>query len=183
MGCYGLGVSRIMAGSVEYLSNSLEENIELKATQAHAHAEAENTTIHSTGSNLLKLRWPKLIVPFKICLILPKKDSKEDKGKGTEFSLHLAEIIGSRFNEDVLLDDRSNLTIGKRLLTAKAIGVPFVIVAGRHIIDNVPKFEMINVFEKTETASDDSSPVPPMLLTQAEVLNYLQLNLKQYNFC
>ena len=176
MGCYGLGISRILAGSVEFLSNKLQENIELRAKQSQ---DSENTTIHSTGANLVMLRWPKLLVPFKICLILPKKDSKEDRGKGTEFSIHLANVIGSRFNEDVLIDDRSNLTIGKRLLTAKSIGIPYIIVAGRNIIDNVPKFELINVYEHDSAKNESSS----MLLTQAEILNYLEKNLRQFNFC
>ncbi|KAJ6221134.1 hypothetical protein RDWZM_006946 [Blomia tropicalis] len=170
MGCYGLGISRILAGSVEYLSNNLKENVELRAKQSQP--ENDNTTIHSSGSNLTILRWPKLLVPFKVCLILPKKDSKEDKGKGTEFSIHLANVIGNRFNEDVLIDDRSNLTIGKRLLTARSIGIPFIIVAGKSIIENVPKFELINVYD------DDN--VTNNLFTQAELLNYLEHNLKQF---
>lgn len=184
MGCYGLGISRILAGSVEYLSSKVQENIELlrKVRQAtggnsknppeiasDSSTDGNNTIHHNTASALTMLRWPKVLVPFKVCIILPKKDSKEDKGKGTEFATHLARVIGDRFEEDILIDDRSNLTIGKRLLTAKAIGIPFVIVAGRNIIDTVPKFEMINSYRSEE-----------MLLTQAETLHYLQKHLKAH---
>lgn len=191
MGCYGLGISRILAGSVEYLSSKVQENIDLlrKVRQASPSAGGDgsgqspsritsdssadsnntNTIHHNTASSLTMLRWPKVLVPFKVCLILPKKDSKEDKGKGTDFATHLAKLIGDRFEEDVLIDDRSNLTVGKRLLTAKAIGIPFVIVAGRNIIDTVPKFEMINAYRGEE-----------MLLTQAETLHYLQKHLKAH---
>ncbi len=42
MGCYGLGVSRILAASVEVLS--------------------QNNSI----------RWPLPLAPFKVCLIIPK---------------------------------------------------------------------------------------------------------------
>lgn len=184
MGCYGLGISRILAGSVEYLSSQVKENVELMA-KVHRQATAANTgkdsdaaesadptsnTIHhNTAAALTMLRWPKVLVPFKVCLILPKRESKEEKGRGGEFARHLAAVIGARFEEDVLIDDRNNLTVGKRLLTAKAIGIPFVIVAGRNIIDSVPKFEMINVYRGEE-----------MLLTQAETLHYLERYLKAH---
>lgn len=105
---------------------------------------------------------------------MPKKDSKEDKGKGTDFSNHLVSIIQNNYSEDVLIDDRSNLTIGKRLLTTRAVGIPFIIVAGRNIIDSIPKFEVFNTYS--------DSPQKPQLMTQVEVLDFLSHNLKQFNF-
>nr|XP_013817232.1 PREDICTED: probable proline--tRNA ligase, mitochondrial [Apteryx mantelli mantelli] len=50
MGCYGLGVTRILAAAVEVLST--EDSI----------------------------RWPSLIAPYQVCFIPPKKGSKEEKG-------------------------------------------------------------------------------------------------------
>lgn len=47
MGCYGLGLSRILAASVEVLSNEKE------------------------------LRWPDAIVPFTVCIVCPKNGSRE----------------------------------------------------------------------------------------------------------
>ena len=47
MGCYGLGLSRILAASVEVLSTETE------------------------------LRWPEAIVPFSVCIVCPKDGSKE----------------------------------------------------------------------------------------------------------
>ena len=47
MGCYGLGLSRILAASVEVLSTETE------------------------------LRWPEAIVPFSVCIVCPKGGSKE----------------------------------------------------------------------------------------------------------
>ena len=47
MGCYGLGLSRILAASVEVLSSEKE------------------------------LRWPDAIVPFTVCIVCPKTGSRE----------------------------------------------------------------------------------------------------------
>lgn len=173
MGCYGLGMSRILASSVEYLSNQLLENIEPPLS------ESDDLSLHIT-TNLTYIRWPKLLVPFKVCLILPKKDSKEDRNKGTEFSMQLAEVIRDRFGEDVLIDNRSNLTIGKRLLTAKAIGVPLIIVAGRNILNQIPQFEVFNMYsdELNGSASHETST----LMSQAEVLNYLEQHLHHFTY-
>lgn len=46
MGCYGIGVSRILAASIEVLSN-------------------END-----------IRWPKLIAPYSVCILGPKVKEK-----------------------------------------------------------------------------------------------------------
>jgi prolyl-tRNA synthetase len=52
MGCYGLGISRILAASVEVLSTDTE------------------------------LRWPNAIVPFSVCIVCPKEGSKEAEAIG-----------------------------------------------------------------------------------------------------
>ncbi|KAH9426305.1 prolyl-tRNA synthetase [Dermatophagoides pteronyssinus] len=185
MGCYGLGISRILAASVEYLSckyqQSLSSDSESSAQSSSQSQSQSTSTLYDSASNSLFLRWPKLIVPFKICLILPKRDSKEDRGKGTEFSMHLANVIRDRFGEDILIDDRSNLTIGKRLLTAKTIGIPFILVAGRNIIDVRPKFEVFDMYN----VGDDSIDVKQQqqqgrLMTQAEILDHLNIHLKHF---
>jgi prolyl-tRNA synthetase len=52
MGCYGLGLSRILAASVEVLSTEKE------------------------------LRWPDAIVPFTVCIVCPKEGSREAEAIG-----------------------------------------------------------------------------------------------------
>ena len=181
MGCYGLGLSRILASSVEYLSGELPENIEIRNNRKESDDLSQE---HKIRNNIISLRWPKLIVPFKICIILPKKDSKESGlSKGTGFSLHLADVINQRFGEDILIDDRSNLTIGKRLLTVRAIGIPFVIVAGRNILDDIPKFEVFYPQDDKVFAQSGDDPLPSndgVLMTQLELLNLIDKSLKSY---
>lgn len=90
MGCYGIGVTRLVAASVECLS--LEQEI----------------------------RWPFALAPFSVCIIPPKEGSKEEeavKRFTAEIYQRLERIDG--LAGDLIVDDRTNLTIGKRLMEAK----------------------------------------------------------------
>ena len=46
-----------------------------------------------------------------------------------------------QFEKDVIFDDRDTLTIGKRLMEAKRMGYPYVLIAGKKSIESVPKLE------------------------------------------
>lgn len=115
MGCYGLGVTRILAASLEVLSTE--------------------KAIH----------WPSLISPYQVCLIPPKKGSKEEKGV-----ILLEELYDTivkaipLLKDEIMLDDRIQLTIGKRLKDANKLGYPFVIVGGKKVLDEPPLFEVRN---------------------------------------
>ncbi|EDW78837.1 uncharacterized protein Dwil_GK12501 [Drosophila willistoni] len=113
MGCYGIGLSRVLAASLEVLSTDQE------------------------------LRWPKLLAPYDVCVIGPKQGSKEQTlAERVEYNLleHLGDICGS---DEVLHDDRKDLTIGKRLLDGKRLGHPFIIVAGaKSVLPEDPRLEL-----------------------------------------
>ncbi|XP_065513345.1 probable proline--tRNA ligase, mitochondrial [Caloenas nicobarica] len=116
MGCYGLGVTRILAASIEVLST--EDNI----------------------------RWPSLITPYQLCFIPPKRGSKEEEeGAALLDGLYndVAEAL-PRLAGDSVLDDRTQLTIGKRLKDANKLGYPYVIVAGKRVCEDPPVFEVWN---------------------------------------
>ncbi|XP_042859358.1 probable proline--tRNA ligase, mitochondrial [Penaeus japonicus] len=133
MGCYGLGVSRILAAAVEVLSQGEQ------------------------------IRWPWILAPYKVCIISPKKGSKEAKAKS--WVDHLAQVISNipSLHDDVVIDDREALTIGKRVLEAKKTGYPIIIVVGKKASESVPLFEVIDMGkESTEN------------LTQRQVLEYLR---------
>lgn len=90
MGCYGIGITRLIAAAIEVLS--LENEI----------------------------RWPFLLAPYKICIIPPKAGSKEEnfvKQYTEQIYYQLNEING--FTNSIIVDDRNELTIGKRLLNSK----------------------------------------------------------------
>lgn len=90
MGCYGIGISRLIAASIETLSTDDE------------------------------IRWPFVLAPFSVYIIPPKGGSREE-----ESVVHLVDLIYDKLTQtlelkdDVIVDDRIGLTIGKRLLEAK----------------------------------------------------------------
>lgn len=114
MGCFGLGVTRILASAIEVMST--EEGI----------------------------RWPGLIAPYQVCVIPPKRGSKVDEisGMAEELVHSLVETVPSLRNE-VVLDDRTQMTIGKRLKDASRLGYPYVVVVGQKAAEYPPRFEVI----------------------------------------
>jgi prolyl-tRNA synthetase len=114
MGCYGIGITRLIAASIEVLSSDSE------------------------------IRWPMEIAPFKVCVITPKEGSKEEaevKMLGDEIFHNLKQNLG----DDVAVDDRVSMTIGKRLLDMKKLGIPFILVIGSKACDENPKIEVHNL--------------------------------------
>ncbi|XP_034943074.1 probable proline--tRNA ligase, mitochondrial [Chelonus insularis] len=109
MGCYGIGLTRLMAAAVEMLST--EESI----------------------------KWPKSITPFTVCLIPPKIHSKE-----AEADHHVDRIIEmlSQKNIDFIVDDRTNLTIGRRMVDDKRTGFPYILIVGKSATLPEPTFEL-----------------------------------------
>ncbi|KAK8729675.1 hypothetical protein OTU49_008264 [Cherax quadricarinatus] len=141
MGCYGLGVSRIMAAAVEVLSQGK------------------------------CIRWPWILAPFKICIITPKKGSKE--AGALSWVDHLAHVVNSipGFQNDVIIDDRDSFTIGQRVMEAKKTGYPLVIVVGKGACASIPLFELI------DTENGDSQ-----MLSQTLLVNFLKQKLLEFKF-
>ncbi|XP_012142370.1 prolyl-tRNA synthetase 2-like protein, mitochondrial [Megachile rotundata] len=117
MGCYGIGISRIFMMLAETLSTKTE------------------------------LRWPKHLAPYTICIIPPKKGSKEEIA-----TQYLDKIIGllNHLHIDAILDDRTNLTIGNRLMHARVTGFPYVILIGKSAMQSTPLFEIHNTNNATQ---------------------------------
>ncbi|NXK03461.1 SYPM protein, partial [Herpetotheres cachinnans] len=117
MGCYGLGVTRILAASIEVLST--EDSI----------------------------RWPSLIAPYQVCFIPPKRGSKEEEEEGAALLERLYDDLTETLPHlagDSVLDDRTQLTIGKRLKDANKLGYPYVVIAGKRVCEDSPVFEVWN---------------------------------------
>ncbi|XP_077573257.1 putative proline--tRNA ligase, mitochondrial [Stigmatopora nigra] len=114
MGCYGLGVTRILAAAIEVMST--DENI----------------------------RWPGLLAPYQVCVIPPKKGSKQ--AGAADVAEELVHEIGQslpHLRGEVVLDDRTQMTIGKRLKDASRLGYPYAIVVGQGALEDTPRFEVI----------------------------------------
>lgn len=63
-------------------------------------------------------------------------------------------VLNENFKSDVLVDDRTDLTVGKRLMLGKSLGIPYVFLVGKKIKDDVPKVEVHNLND--ESVSDVS---------------------------
>lgn len=127
MGCYGVGVSRLMSSCVEVLSSDRQ------------------------------IRWPRKIAPFSACIICPKPGSHE--AGATVDALDLYDRLGGQgrpFEEDVLLDDRDRMTVGKKLREALKMGYPCVVLFGKESANSQdPKVELYF----PSTGLDDPGPV------------------------
>ncbi|KAH8303753.1 hypothetical protein KR018_000308 [Drosophila ironensis] len=112
MGCYGIGITRVIAAALEVLSTDQE------------------------------LQWPRLLAPYDVCLIGPKQGSKEQEAAEVIENDLLHSIGNLCGHHELLHDDRKDLTIGKRLLEANRLGHPLTIVVGAKAIQYPPKLEV-----------------------------------------
>lgn len=134
MNCFGIGITRLLAASLEVMSSDD------------------------------KLRWPLPVAPFTVAVVVPKKGSHEEAASGG-----LAEHLAGRVNSmpglsgDVLLDDRNSWTVGRRLKDLYNIGIPYAVVAGKRSKEDVPRFELHDVY--AGTSAD---------LAQSEVLDFFR---------
>lgn len=76
--------------------------------------------------------------------IISQKGSKE--ASAASWVDHLAEAMSSMpaLQDNVLVDDRDRLTIGKRVMEAKKSGYPFIIVVGKRACEMMPMFEFVD---------------------------------------
>ena len=95
------------------------------------------------------IRWPVELAPFRAVVIGPKKGSKEEAA-GKVSSEDMYAQLDRVCPDDVLLDDRSDMTIGKRVLEAKRTGYSFIIVLGKGATQVPPIAEVINTFTGEE---------------------------------
>ncbi|XP_041358223.1 probable proline--tRNA ligase, mitochondrial isoform X2 [Gigantopelta aegis] len=135
MGCFGLGVTRILQGCIEVLSSEKQ------------------------------IRWPQIIAPYQICII-PQKEgylAKEFFEKALQLCDSLSQYPGVK--DEVVIDDRIWMTVGKRQYEATRMGYPFIIVTGKQTLEKPSVFEVIDttndetLFLTTDQICDKMSAV------------------------
>lgn len=93
-------------------------------------------------SESVEIDWPLRIAPYHVLIIPPKRGSKENVDEiGSRMADNIADALKSK-GFDVLIDNRSQLTIGRRRIDSLAYGFPFRVIVGRESTDEVPKFEL-----------------------------------------
>ncbi|XP_060526889.1 probable proline--tRNA ligase, mitochondrial [Cylas formicarius] len=138
MGSYGLGLSRILAASVEVLS--LEQ----------------------------EMRWPDSLAPFNVVVVPPKAGSREEATVGPLAERLYASLEREvpELKQNVLLDDRTNLTVGRRFLDARRVGYRFVIVLNKLSSEDPPQFEMNDLARNSQ-----------MVLQENQIIKYIKENI------
>lgn len=137
MASYGIGISRILAASLECLS--LEQ----------------------------ELRWPDSIAPYNVVIIPPKKGSKEEK-----ITMNLDEILYRNLEShlpnlqnNILLDDRTALSIGRRYLDSRRTGYRYIIVLNKRVGENPPLFEFNDIVKNRQ-----------LHLSESDIVSYIKDN-------
>ncbi|XP_060824405.1 probable proline--tRNA ligase, mitochondrial [Bombus pascuorum] len=93
-----------------------------------------------------ELRWPKNLAPYTVCIILPKVGSKEESA--LQYVKDIIEIF-NQLKTDIILDDRTHLTIGNRLIHARITGFPYVVIIGKSAIQSPPLIEIHDINSST----------------------------------
>lgn len=102
-----------------------------------------------TQSETTEIDWPIRIAPYHALIISPKKGSKENIDEiGTKMADSIAKSLKNK-GFDILIDNREELTIGRRQIDSLAYGFPFKIIIGRESIEEIPKFEFYSNNQKS----------------------------------
>ncbi|TPX60512.1 proline---tRNA ligase [Powellomyces hirtus] len=107
MGCYGIGVTRMIAAVVE------------------------------ASNDQSGIKWPESIAPFKACVVpvIHKKSSDQEKQTITDGVKAVYHTLTKRFGgEEIVIDDREALSVGFKLKDAALVGYPWVIVVGKSFL-------------------------------------------------
>ncbi|CAI9725144.1 probable proline--tRNA ligase, mitochondrial [Octopus vulgaris] len=114
MSCFGLGVTRILQAAIEVLSSERQ------------------------------ISWPSIIAPYQVCIIPQKEGYKSDET--FDLAVSLSDQLTSRphINGEVVIDDRLQMTVGRRLYEAKRIGYPYIVIVGKRSLESPPQFEVIS---------------------------------------
>ncbi|CAG8527983.1 14724_t:CDS:2 [Cetraspora pellucida] len=112
MGCYGIGISRIIAAVVE-------------------------SSHDSKG-----IIWPSSIAPYRVCIIPSGDEPEITKKTRSLYDFLTSECDG--LNEEVLIDDRMNLSFGYRMKDAELLGYPWLMIIGKKFLES----EKIEIHER-----------------------------------
>lgn len=120
MGCYGLGISRILAALADY------------------HHDEKG------------LCWPGPVAPYRVCVIYQQNHDKEDPESSTNSAKDLCLQLDTMANaigwkeHAIVLDDRvERLSMSYRLREAEMVGYPWLLIIGRQF-EKSGKYEIEN---------------------------------------
>uniref|UniRef100_A0A3Q0KDH6 proline--tRNA ligase n=1 Tax=Schistosoma mansoni TaxID=6183 RepID=A0A3Q0KDH6_SCHMA len=110
MGCYGLGISRLLAVCIEHLTRVAFPD--------------------KSKDQITQLRWPVRIAPYSGAIVLQKEMAK-DSVNPDELKYILDTIQSDSINfklpGDILVDDRMGLSLGRKILDQSRLGIPWIL--------------------------------------------------------
>ncbi|KAJ1344457.1 proline-tRNA ligase [Batrachochytrium salamandrivorans] len=107
MGCYGMGVSRMVSAIVE--------------------------ASHDKNGII----WPLSVAPYKVCIIaLPQKNNADNQEKVDAEVQRLVQVFGSTYGKsNIVVDDRDFVQYGYKMKDAQLVGYPFVAIVGKSFLE------------------------------------------------
>ncbi|KAJ1330325.1 proline-tRNA ligase [Batrachochytrium salamandrivorans] len=107
MGCYGMGVSRMVSAIVE--------------------------ASHDKNGII----WPLSVAPYKVCIIaLPQKNNADNQAKVDAEVQRLVQVFGSTYGKsNIVVDDRDFVQYGYKMKDAQLVGYPFVAIVGKSFLE------------------------------------------------
>ncbi len=128
MGCYGIGISRVLAAAVEQKGGHDEKGI----------------------------CWPLSIAPFRaLVLTAPAKTAQlRSEFKAASFDVYDLLDSNEKIKGEVLLDDRWNSTYGVKMKDAELTGIPFIVLIGKHFAEH----SKVEVFSRNSGKVELVSP-------------------------
>lgn len=125
MGCYGLGLTRILGAGVDLLSIIPQD---------------------LNKEKLIQIRWPTGIEPYKVGIVAPAKRSKQYHGGSTEYIEKLVDrLLDKTTNLDIIVEDRDNEGIGRRLFRLQSLGIPYIIIVGQRFLQETAEVELLKL--------------------------------------
>ncbi|KAK4474690.1 hypothetical protein MN116_001819 [Schistosoma mekongi] len=127
MGCYGVGISRLLAVCIEHLTRASFPD--------------------KSKDQITQLRWPAQIAPYSGAIVLQKETAK-DSLSADELKSFLGIIQSGSINfqlpGDILVDDRKELSLGRKILDQSRLGVPWILI-GKSQTNGT--YELIDVYK------------------------------------
>lgn len=125
MGCYGLGLTRILGAGIDLFSQVPDSR---------------------SKEDLLQLRWPSRVEPYDVGIVSPAKRSESYHKGSTEFIEQLvARSLDVSRDTDVLVEDREKEGIGRRVIRLKSLGIPNIVVIGKGFLKDEIEIEMLKL--------------------------------------
>lgn len=128
MGCYGLGLTRILGAGLDLYSVLPTQNC-------------------SDHQSFIQMRWPSGVEPYRIGIVAPAKRSKQYHGGSSEFIERLTNRIldSTNSNIDIILEDRGKEGIFRRVARLQSLGIPYIMIVGQRFLQEIPEIELLKL--------------------------------------